>query len=124
MGSFRVDFRVPFSLGPQMLRTGVKSLIAVVAVLGALALVPPLPATAQPFPVPQGPPGRASTTYDAQGRKYESFTTPTGSVTYAPNGERFESFTSPAGVVTTYGDHDQRYESFPDPSAVVPSERH
>jgi hypothetical protein len=91
--------------------------------LGALLLA--TTAGAQPFPIPQGPPGGGPTiTHDSQGRWFETFTRPDGSsVTYGPGGTRYETFESPAGVVTTYGPHGQRYESMPGPAEAEPARR-
>jgi hypothetical protein len=93
-------------------------LMALIALLGAFVLAFPRLVGAQPFPLPQGPSGGSTTTYDARGQRWESFHTPTGSVTYAPNGERYETFESPAGVTTTYEPRGQKWETTPDPATA------
>jgi hypothetical protein len=99
-------------------------LIAAIALVGAFVLTPPLWVGAQPLPVPQGPPGSSMTTYDAQGRRFETYSRPDGgSVTYGPGGERFETFATPGGGTVTYGPNGQRFESRPSPAETAPGEK-
>jgi hypothetical protein len=76
-------------------------------------------AVAQPVPLPQEVPRESSvTTYDAQGRSYTTFKTPTGAVTYGPGGERFDTFEKYSGGTVTYGPGGERWETFPGPATA------
>ena len=74
-------------------------------------------ALAQPFPVPHDQSQGPAVTYDAQGRRYETFQKPGGgSVTYGPGGERYDTFEQVGGGSVTYGPQGERWETFSDPA--------
>lgn len=76
-------------------------------------------ATAQPFPLPDSPPGSSTTTYDAQGQ-FTTFRTPNGWTTYTPQGERYDSFPTHTSGTVTYGPQSSKWETIPGPASAFP----
>lgn len=89
----------------------------------AIILLSAAIAGAQPFPLPDGPPGSSITTIDQQGRSYTTFKGQTGWTTYTPNGTRYDSFPTHTGGTVTYGPGNEKWETIPSPASAFPTKR-